>query len=126
MFRVALVLVWLCACGSPPAPVAPRPAPVVDHELHVETMTDGGAIRTRIVGHEVELARLPVADWIRLPMSGRAEIAVELVVPVDHGRRDYRGAKGTIDVRCVGKCRIGDDQAKLHVSRRIADLDFGH
>ncbi len=126
MARVALVLVWLCACSSPPSPVAPRAAPAPDHELHVETTTDGGVIRTRIVGHEAELARMPVADWIGLPMSGRAEIAVELVIPVDHGRRDYRGAKGTIDARCVGTCRIGDDQAKLHVSARIADLDFGH
>ena len=118
--RLALGL-WLaagtcCATGGS----------AVDHALHVDTTTDGNALRTRVTGHEVELAHLPIAEWLSLPMSGRAEIAVELVVPVDHGRRDYRGAKGWIDVRCVGKCRIGDDQAKLHCPPRIPDLDVGH
>jgi hypothetical protein len=126
MTRVALVVLCLTACGTPSAPVALQPAPGVDHELHVETTTDGTTIRTRITGHEVELARLPMADWVWLPMSGRAEIAVELVVPIDHGRRDYRGATGKIDVRCVGRCRLGDDQAKLAVMSTVPDIDIGH
>jgi hypothetical protein len=121
MTRFALVA--LVACGTPPVPAAPSPAH--DHELRDETVTEGSALHTRISGHDVELARLPIAELIGLPMSGKADVAVDVVVPIDHGKRDFRGAKGSIDARCDGTCRIGDDQAKLRLARKIS-INFGH
>jgi len=82
-------------------------------------------LHVTVTGHDVALERLPIADWLRLPMSGQGEIAVDVTVPIDHGRRDYRGAKGTIDLRCA-KCRIGDDHAKLEIGHSLPAIDVGH
>ncbi|HEY3805575.1 MAG TPA: type II secretion system protein GspC [Kofleriaceae bacterium] len=123
MTRFALVA--LVACGTPPVPAAPSPAHASDHELRDETLTEGSALHTRISGRDVDLARLPIAELIGLPMSGKADVAVDVVVPIDHGRRDFRGAAGSIDARCDGTCRIGDDQAKLRLAPKIS-INFGH
>jgi hypothetical protein len=120
--RSAFMLVLAVAACAPP-PAAPVHPAAPDHELHVSIVTQGNALHATIVGHEVALERLPIAEWLSLPMSGRGEIAIDVTVPVDHGRRDFRGAKGTIDLRCVGPCSIGDDHGVVHVARH--ELEIG-
>ena len=125
MNRIAWSVVALAACNSPahgPSPVKPV-APAVDHELHVSLTTVGKTLHATVTGHEVVLEHLPLAAWLQSPMAGQGEIAIDVTVAIEHGRPDYRGANGTIDLRCVGKCRLGDEHTKLHVAPAMSGLD---
>jgi hypothetical protein len=120
-------LVGLAACGAAAAPmektaVAP---PADDHELHVDVATGADGLHIKIVGHAVELAHAPIADLIGMPASGTADVAIDVVVPIDHGARDFRGAKGAIDLRCIAQCALGDDAAPTRVGRRDFGIDLG-
>jgi type II secretion system protein N len=126
-------------CGSsaatvpaPPFAAAPAASPPATDQLAITTAFEAGVEHVRVTGSGVELETLPVADWIGLPMSGRASIAVDVRVPVAHGRRDWSKAAGDVRLDCTS-CRLGDDRAKLRlaVPKRAAVLagngiEFGH
>jgi hypothetical protein len=83
--RLAVVLA-LAACA--------KDRPAADSVIYRET---------------VDLAARHLEDPIGLPMRGTVDIDVEL----DHAKNDMRKATGTIRVRCLKGCRLGDDHAKL-------------
>jgi membrane-associated protease RseP (regulator of RpoE activity) len=72
MRRASMLLLAVAACA--PQPAAPVHPAAPDHELHVSLVTQGNALHATIVGHEVALERLPIADLLSLPMWGRGEI----------------------------------------------------
>jgi type II secretion system protein N len=64
-----------------------------------------------------------------LPLSGMADIAIDLKVPKSAGAEDFRQAKGTITIACPNSCQIGDDQTKLSLNPKagaMGELSFGH
>ena len=72
----------------------------------------GRVLRTRIEGHAVELAGLPLVLVRPLAMSGLADLDVDLTTPIVHGARDWAHASGHATLRCKD-CRFGEDGAKL-------------
>jgi hypothetical protein len=136
--RVIAILASV-GCGSstatvPATPVAaaPAPAPPATAQLAITTAYEAGVEHLRVTGTAVELETLPVADWIGLPMSGRASVAIDVRVPVAGGRRDWSKAVGDIRLDCT-TCRLGDDRAKLRFSvpkrdalLMSAGIEFGH
>jgi hypothetical protein len=80
------------------------------------------------------VADIPAAaTLLGLPVSGTADVAIDVSIPMPNGARDYRRARGAVDIRCT-KCRLGDDVAKLNPSTRSKQtsafagdgIDFGH
>jgi hypothetical protein len=102
-------LVGLAACGA--APAKPVAAPTAeDHELHVDIATAADGLHVEVIGHAAQLAHAPIAGLLGMPVSGIADVAIELVVP-----RDARAAKGSIELRCISQCAIGDDAAPARI-----------
>jgi hypothetical protein len=120
-------LVGFAACGSASAPTAkpvtpPAPMQVDDHELHVDIATGADGLHIKLVGHAARLDHAPIADLIGMPASGTADVAIDVVVPIDHGARDFHAAKGSIEVRCVAQCALGDDAVPVHAGVDIGKL----
>jgi membrane-associated protease RseP (regulator of RpoE activity) len=113
MARVGLV--GLAACGAATAKPVATPA-AEDHELHVEIATGADGLHVKVVGHAAQLVHAPLADLIGMPASGTADVAIDVVVP-----RDARAATGSIEVRCISQCALGDDAAPT----RIGSHEFG-
>jgi len=132
----AATLCVLVACGSSPAPgpapVPPPPAPQ-DHALHETSTAEPGGTRLRKTAHGLVLNDQPFVDWIGVPVSGSADLSVDLFLPDDHGHTDYRGATGELVVSCAAGCTIGDDHTPVQTgsedartARFARDLWFGH
>lgn len=137
----SLALLVLVACGSK-ARSADTPVPIVTVAAEppvavgrldgavTETATE---VRARFAGNEVPLETLPIAAYVGLPMTGKADFVVDVQVPISNGERDYRAATGRFSLRCRG-CTLGDDVAKLHLPKRGKPIDdflgdgiyFGH
>ncbi len=129
------------ACGKPAtkASVHAKPAstempPAVSGTL-VDASTDGLDARVlRYVGEAVPVEKLPiVAEAIGLPVSGLADVRIDVNLPKSGGVADYSKANGTIELRCRA-CRVGDDSARLQprVTSKSAStfvgegIEFGH
>jgi hypothetical protein len=121
-------LVGLAACRPAPAP-AGKPAtpapPVDDHELHVDIATGADGLHVKVIGHAAQLDHAPIADLIGMPASGTADVAIDVVVPVDHGARDFHGARGSIDLRCLAQCALGEDATPTRVGSQQFGVDIG-
>lgn len=85
-------------------------------------------LRVQVARREVPLPEMPVASVLGgLPMTGLADIAIDLTVPGAGGKYDYRKASGTIAFGCPTGCTIGDDVAKLKPSSAWdTGISFGH
>jgi hypothetical protein len=113
------VLVFVAACGSGGSASDP-PAFPDDHKLHDLSTDDAQASRVRYGGKQVSLAEVPIlADRIGLPISGTADVSIDLTIPKVGNTPDYTKTTGTISIVCT-KCRIGDDKAKLKMPTRNA------
>src|SRR5690606_2536386 len=92
------------------------------------------AVRVQVKRREVPLREMPMAAVLAgLPMSGLADVDIELEVPGAGGKHDYRLASGWIAFACPAGCTLGDGAAKLQPPGRSgagasADtgLPFGH
>src|SRR5258705_4741786 len=134
MRRVLVAIVSLTACGNGSstsrAELAPAP-PLARLEGGVDETAS--MMHIHYAGRRVPLADLPIAARLSgIPMSGDADIAIDLTVPKEAGRTNFTGATGEIDVSCPRGCRIGDDVAKIRFDdpnvRAFAGdaIDFGH
>jgi hypothetical protein len=112
------------SCGGSPGDGATRGP--IERTVHVAD----DAVRVRAVRHRLDLATLPTEDWFALPARGTVVVDARVVVPIDHGRRDLRRARGHIGLRCDGPCQVGDDVARLAAAGAAAiapdGIAFGH
>jgi len=90
----------------------------------VETTDD--AVRVQVDRREVPLREMPVASLLAgLPMSGFADIAIDLTVPITNGKHDYRKASGSLAFVCPTGCTVGDDVTQLQIPG-LGGISFGH
>lgn len=113
----------ICGCSSGP-PAVERGAFKIEDV--VQTGDDG--LRVQVARREVPLRDMPVASVLAgLPMTGLADLAIDLTVPGAGGKHDYRKATGSIAFGCPTGCTIGDDVSKLVFSSFAGEgLSFGH
>jgi type II secretion system protein N len=113
----------ICGCSK-------EPPPVEKGAFHLDDVvqTTDDELRVQVNRREVPLGEMPVASVLAgLPMTGLADIAVDLTVPGAAGKHDYRKAAGSIAFRCPTGCTLGDDVSKLQPPARPSDgLSFGH
>jgi type II secretion system protein N len=117
------LVVLICGCSKEPPPVEKGAFKIEDV---VQTSDD--ELRVQVARREVPLQEMPVASVLAgLPMTGLADIAIDLTVPGAGGKYDYRKASGTIALGCPTGCTIGDDVTKLVTSSLPNDgISFGH
>lgn len=113
----------ICGCSNGPSPVEKGAFKVEDV---VQTSDDG--LRVQVARHEVPLREMPVASVLAgLPMTGLADIAIDLTVPGAGGKHDYPKASGSIAFGCPTGCTVGDDVSKIVISSLANDgVSFGH
>jgi len=116
-----VVLISGCSQQSPPVETG-----AFKIEDVVQVIND--ELRVQVARREVPLHDMPVASVLGgLPMTGLADIAIDLTVPGAAGKHDFRKASGTIAFGCPTGCTIGDDVARLVTSGLAHDgLPFGH
>ena len=123
--KLGVILGCLAAgCGAAP-PQAGKGA----FKIEDVVKTTDDAVRVRVNHREVPLEEMPVASlFAGLPMAGLADVAIDLTVPREGGKHDYRKAAGTIAVGCPAGCTLGDDSARLQVPGAMGDggISFGH
>jgi len=122
--RTVLVVAALAACSQRTAPD--------DVEIGAfdprSTLHDGSdALRVSVHRKDVPLQDMPVVAEIMggLPMSGLADLAIDLAVPKTGGVAQLKQATGSIAFACADGCKLGDDRAKLTV-HGLGPIDFGH
>jgi type II secretion system protein N len=125
-----------CASGPPPAESGPPPAesgppPVAKGAFKIEDVvqTTDDAIRVQVNRREVPLREMPMASLLAgLPMTGLADVAIDLTIPGADGKHDYQKAAGSISLGCPTGCTIGDDAARLQPAKTWdpAGIPFGH
>ncbi len=107
-----------------------QPPPVEKGAFKIEDVvqTSDDELRVQVARREVPLHDMPVASVLAgLPMTGLADIAIDLTVPSAGGKHDYRNASGTIAFACPTGCTVGDDVSKLVISSLSNDgIAFGH
>ena len=133
---LGLGLLWITACASssppasgPPPAGDPPPAEKGAFKLEEVVQTTDDTIRVQVNRREVPLNEMPMASVLAgLPMSGLAEVAVDLTVPGADGKHDYRRASGSVVFRCPAGCTLGDDAARLQPPGRPGGdgIPFGH
>lgn len=85
------------------------------------------SVRVAVHRRDVPLAEMPIIAeslW-GLPMSGMANVAIDLAAPRIDGRVRFGQASGTIALSCPAGCTLGDDRAKLAFGG-LGAVDFGH
>lgn len=114
---------WIAGCAADPRPVKTGAFKLED----VVRRTDD-ALRVQVDRREVPLREMPVASLLAgLPMTGLADVAIDLTVPGAGGKHDYRRASGSIALGCPSGCTIGDDAARLRPPGAPGDgIPFGH
>jgi len=110
-------------CSNEPPPVEKGAFKLEDV---VQTTDD--ELRVQVNRREVPLGEMPVASVLAgLPMTGLADIAIDLRVPGADGKHDYRKASGSIAFSCPTGCTVGDDASKIQPSPLTSDgVSFGH
>jgi type II secretion system protein N len=112
----------LGGCASGP-PTAEKGAFKLEDVVHVG---DTG-MRVQVNRREVPLEQMPIAALLGgLPMTGLADIAIDLTVPAASGKQDFRKAAGSIAFACPAGCTLGDDTAKLQIAKAADGISFGH
>jgi len=122
--RTLLLVSLLAGCSSKAA------EPVVETGAFrfedVVSTNDDDATVVRVHRREVPLEQLPLAPFLLgLPMSGNANIDIDLVIPTELGDLRPKLATGTFAITCPKGCTIGDGVAKL-MAPRTEGLSFGH
>lgn len=113
----------IAACSTPLR--AERGAFKLEDVVH----TSDDAVRVEVNHREVPLEEMPLASLLAgLPMSGLADVAIDLTVPGAGGKHDYRQATGSIALACPAGCTLGDDASKLQPSKPAgaSGIPFGH
>lgn len=98
----AVVLVFLLGCSKGALPE--------DHQIHRTDSADHTVIR----GKAVDLSKVSLEAALMLPVSGTADIDIDVKAPAKAGVRDYSHATGHVILHCAG-CRLGDDKATLQL-----------
>ncbi len=60
--------------------------------------------------HRLDLGALPIAAPLGLPLAGPIELDANVTIPLLELRPAPRYTSGRVAVRCVGRCRLGDDR----------------
>jgi hypothetical protein len=107
MMLVPLVVVGGCSMN-------PSPVETGAFELDDVVHTTDDALRVVTRRRDVPLHEMPVASLLGIPMSGLADIAIDLVVPIRGGNRDYASTSGSITLGCATNCTLGDGVSNLH------------
>lgn len=133
MLGFGLGLLWITGCASGPPPVESgspaSPATKGAFKLEEVVQTTDAAIRVQVNRREVPLREMPMASLLAgLPMTGLADVAIDLTIPGAGGKHDYRRASGSIAVGCPTGCTLGDDAARLQAPRAgdPGGIPFGH
>lgn len=88
--------------------------------------TTAAELRVQVHKQQVPLGEMPMADLLAgLPMTGLADVAIDVVVPIADGARAYRRASGSIAIACPDGCTLGDDAATVNPAGGM-QLPFGH
>jgi hypothetical protein len=84
------------------------------------------AVRVEVHRRAVPLQDMPIVNEMLggLPMSGLADVSIDLSVPKENGVTRYCEATGTIAASCPAGCELGDGHARLAARGRT--IDFGH
>jgi hypothetical protein len=95
----------------------------------MESGDDGVAVQ--IDRKEVPLHDMGLSAYFGgLPLTGMADVVINLKVPKVDGTDDFRQAKGTVAISCPNSCQIGDDKTKLNLGKSnmgaMGELSFGH
>ncbi|MBX3161383.1 MAG: hypothetical protein KF773_35810 [Deltaproteobacteria bacterium] len=95
------------------------------------TQAGDDGIEVAIDRRDVPLHEMGLSGYFGgLPLSGMADVAIDLKVPKVDGAEDFRQAKGTIALACPNSCQIGDDATKLRLGKgdmgAMGELSFGH
>ncbi len=122
--RVLLVISVLVGC-SPRSIMEEGETGAFRPEDSVHDTED--AIRVEVHRREVPLQQMPIVAEVMsgLPMSGLANITVDVTVPKVDGKARYRQATGSFAFACPTGCTLGNDRAKL-VLRDLGEIDVGH
>lgn len=118
-----LVVLAVAGCGGSSTNPADVPA---DHRLHDLGSETSQVKYLRYGGKQVEAADITqIADTIGLPLSGTADIVIDVTIPKTRGQLDYTKATGSFNVACT-KCKLGNDRAKLKLDQdSVAAFDVG-
>ncbi len=83
-------------------------------------------IRVDVRRNQVPLQDMPIiaATLAGLPMSGLADVAIDLKIPRAHGMVAYKAITGSIAASCPAGCFLGDGKTQLS-SDGLGKLDFG-
>lgn len=137
-FGPILVATVVVGCGSssttPPPQPSPTPSPTNPArtppgdpprgKLQDQSKDEADGLTVRYRGTGVSLAELPaVAQRFGIPLSGKADFEIDVIVPKIRGMPDYTQATGSIDLACT-KCQIGDDVAKLRLPPKNGRAGF--
>lgn len=124
MRKALAVAVVLAGCGS--SVDVPD-----DQKLHDLSSDSSDTLRIRYGGKQVPLADIPgISDQLGgLPVSGIADVAIDISVPKVKGRPDFAKANGSIAVSCAS-CQLGNDNKKLDIAGPFGPVEggiyFGH
>ncbi len=123
--RAILAISILAACSQRSLPPEEVETGAFDPATTVHETDE--AIRVEIHRREVPLQQMPIVAEVMsgLPMSGLADITVDLSVPKADGKARYRQATGSVAFACSAGCTLGNDRTKLSV-RGAGEVDFGH
>lgn len=115
----ALSLSLLAACSG-----SDRPAATSGPPSSIVHLGPTGA-QLYAVRHKLSLADLPLRQFVGLPGVGTIEVGANLLVPLGGDGINVRGTDGTIAVRCVGPCQLGDDRTSLP-DRGLGPITISH
>ena len=102
-----LIVAALAACSGSDRP-SPTSGPI-ESIVHIGPT----AVQLYAFQHRLELDALPRAAPLGLPLTGPIELDANVSIPLTGFQPDVRRVYGRAAVRCVGRCRLGDDHTPL-------------
>lgn len=119
--RATVMILSLAACSS-------RSTPEVESgpfDPATAVIRDADATRISVHRKDVPLEQMPIiAETLGgLPMSGMANAAIEIAVPVEDHVARYSKTTGTLAVSCPEGCALGNSRSTLAVAGMT--IDFG-
>lgn len=123
--KLGLVFGFLIAGCSTTPPRTDKGAFKIEDAVQISD----DALRVQVNHRDVPLEQMPMASLLAgLPMGGLADVAIDLTVPGEGGKHDYRRTAGTIAVGCTAGCTLGDNAARLRMPGPMypEGIPFGH